>query len=193
MGADKTLAGPVEDLLEALVAGHLHAKLHHLVDLLRLVSVLALFIAKFLAPLLHHLGGTGPNGLLSDSLGHTGWKGHHVGPKGLLVELSLVIDPSHHVEHAEIALHLLLNSGLDILDGGTTLAFALSFALSFALLGFERALAPPPVEGPGCLLCAIPQAGHQGSAQLVPKASAHRAAKGNLKTVEAKSLIVSPH
>ena len=32
---------PVEDLLEALVAGHLHAQLHHLVDLLRLVSILA--------------------------------------------------------------------------------------------------------------------------------------------------------
>merc|ERR1712179_464606 len=150
MGADKTLAGPVEDLLEALVAGHLHAKLHHLVDLLRLVSVLALFLPKFLAPHLHHLGGTGPNGLLSDGLGHTGWKGHHVGSKGFLVELSFIIDPSHHVENAEIALHLLLNGGLNILDGGTVLALAFALALALALLALllaliALALAPPPV------------------------------------------------
>merc|ERR1719507_2694716 len=52
MGADKTLAGAVEDLLEALVAGHLH----HLVNLLGLVSVLALLVAVFLPPHLHHLG-----------------------------------------------------------------------------------------------------------------------------------------
>ena len=77
---------PVEDLLEALVAGHLHTQLHHLVHLLRLVSVLApeqqrhnhllpvvsLFHGGVLAPLLHHLGGTGPDGLLGDRLGHAG-------------------------------------------------------------------------------------------------------------------------
>merc|ERR1719507_677731 len=69
MGADKTLAGAVEDLLEALVAGHLHRQLHHLVNLLGLVSILALFVAIFLAAHLHHLGSTGPDGLLGDGLG----------------------------------------------------------------------------------------------------------------------------
>ena len=102
MSTDETLAGPlglkvhclplsskfcaplVEDLLEALVAGHLHAQLHHLVNLLRLVLAPdhqhnrlqlgghLLVHQGVLSPLFHHLGGTGSNRLLSDGLSHAG-------------------------------------------------------------------------------------------------------------------------
>ena len=84
LSSSKFCALLVEDLLEALVAGHLHAQLHHLVNLLRLVLAPdhqhnrlqleghLLVHHGVLSPLFHHLGGTGSNRLLSDGLSHTG-------------------------------------------------------------------------------------------------------------------------
>ena len=84
LSSSKCCALLVEDLLEALVAGHLHAQLHHLVNLLRLVLAPdhqhhrlqleghLLVHHGVLSPLLHHLGGTGSNRLLSDGLSHAG-------------------------------------------------------------------------------------------------------------------------
>merc|ERR1712062_680172 len=184
MSTDETLAGLVEDLLEALVAGHLHAQLHHLVNLLRLV--LALVHHGVFPPLPHHLGGTGSNRLLSDGLSHAWWQAHHVSSESLFVELAFVIDPAHHVEDTEVAFHLLLDEGLDVLDRGAVISLTLSLAFALAPL----ALTPSPVQRPSCLLSVVSHAGHQSHAQLVAELSANRATKSHLKSVEAESFIV---
>merc|ERR1711884_352498 len=191
MSTDETLAGLVEDLLEALVAGHLHAQLHHLVNLLRLV--LALVHHGVLSPLFHHLGGTGSNRLLSDGLSHAWRQAHHVSSESLFVELAFVVDPAHHVEDTEVAFHLLLDEGLDVLDRGTVISLALALALAplaLNLLALALALAPPPVQRPSCLLSLVSHAGHQGHAQLVAELGANRATKSHLESVEPESFIV---
>merc|ERR1712203_989673 len=140
MSTDETLAGLVEDLLEALVAGHLHAQLHHLVNLL---LVLALVHHGVLPPLLHHLGGTGSNRLLGDGLSHAWWQAHHVSSESLFVELAFVVDPAHHVEDTEVAFHFPLDEGLDVLDRGTVISLTLALALALAPLALTLlALAP---------------------------------------------------
>merc|ERR1712004_931938 len=188
MSTDETLAGLVEDLLEALVAGHLHAQLHHLVNLLRLV--LALVHHGALSPLLHHLGGTGSNRLLSNGLSHAWWQAHHVSSESLFVELAIVVDPAHHVEDTEVAFHLLLDEGLDVLDRGTVISLTLALTLALATLALALALALAPVQRSSCLLSVVSHAGHQGHTQLVAELSANRATKSHLESGEAESFIV---